>query len=293
MGDLNVKLAQKWLFEGARLPIPITITGPVDDLGGGSYNMKGLRCLYALLGGLPDGEQRMLAYYKLERESGHTNGEILTDSHAQLYYSIHGQALRYALQHASTNQLVNQIAANALRWLRNQYYILSLCEIPGAPITESPWTPGARDAKDGEVVMQPNEIHGKFLAAVRGQKFRGKDNQYDHGVWVIKSLPEPIRAQIRERPDTPPAVLGDLSICRWDDGRYWAVFGSLPVSEGGVRAAGWNGTTRWAEREHYTEQLAAYPDVKTADIVVNFPLPATRPDPINRSKPKPKKGERP
>lgn len=282
MSGINVKVAQKWLYEGAHSPLPFRIEGPVDDLGGGSWNMQGLRAVLALLSGQEDGEERMLAYCRKEALVGHSGGESLTDSHAQLYYSLWSHALKYGLTNNSDS--ATKIYDAALRWLRNQFYILSLCEIPGAPITESPWTPGARDAKDGEVVMKPNEIHGKFLAAVRGQKFRGKDNQYDHGVWVIKSLPETVRAKIRERPEQPPEVQGKLTICRWEpQGIYYAAFKTLPAVEGGVQVAGWDGTVRWAERVFSPDQLIehGYPHSDTADIQVVFPLPsgANRPQP--------------
>lgn len=275
MSGINVKVAQKWLYQGAHSPLPFRIEGPVDDLGGGSWNMQGLRAVLALVSEQEDGEDRMLAYCRKEALVGHTGGEILTDSHAQLYYSLWSHALKYGLAHNSDP--ATRIYEAALRWLRNQFYILSLCEIPGAPITESPWTPGARDAKDGEVVMKANEIHGKFLAAVRGQKFRGKNNQYDQGVWIIKSLPETVRAKIRERPEQPPEVQGKLTICRWDSrgGIYYAAFETLPAVEGGVQVAGWDGQTRWAERIYHPDQLVehGYPAANTADIRVVFPLP--------------------
>lgn len=283
---IDVKKAQEWLYDlkldsegypvvGVKTPFKYDGVSPTD-YNRGSRNMK---LGYSLIGYIvnePNGRQRLINF--LENNDGHCGGEALTVTHIQLYYSFWAWAVKIALIR-SDEKILNM----ALECLQTEFFILSLCEVPRNAFSSndefrenSPWTPGARNVfrdktTNEKTVKASREIRHQFMEAIRDGKIKqGKNNQTDQGVWILSALPEIIRKRIATKPRDYPKVQGSLKIRKWSNGFFYAVFKTLPVREGGVRAAGWNGKL-WVERKDYEGYLAEYP--QETSILVQFPNP--------------------
>lgn len=257
---INVKLAMKWLlgrmFEGSAEPVPFAYNDDPDHRGGGSENMKLLYAACGWIGGAPAGRERLVRWYKTEQ--GHGGGEPLTVSHCQLHIGGHGAiALRADIM--SDAELLDR----SLNWLRIEYALLSACEVDGEP-----WTPGARGVHKGKVVAE-NPTRGKFLKVVRNGKVPGKLNQYDLGAWCVARLPADARSIIAKPLVVMPKIQGGFMAARFADGRFWAALPNLPMKEGGVRAAGYDGNEKWVDREYAIDRIASYHGTATDAIVLD------------------------
>lgn len=254
---INVKVAMRYLLsklllsEEAELPFEYG-TDP-GHFGGGSENMKLLYAVCGYVGRATQGRERLIEWYASEK--GHGGGEPLTVTHAQLHLGGHAAAALNSFDRADSELL--ELARD---WLRVEYSLLTACEVDGEP-----WTPGARSVLRGQVVAE-NSVRGKFVAAVRRGRVRGRRNQYDLGPWCVVDLPAGVRRKIASPPQKLPAMQGGLEINRFEDGRFWASFASLPLRGGGVRAAGFDGSEKWVEREGAQDRIAEYPGSPTLEI---------------------------
>ena len=267
---IHVQTAMGWLLsrllEDSSDPVPFAYEGAGPHrFGGGSQNMKLLYAVVGYVGGAEDGRQRLLNYYRTEDQDGHGGGEILTVSHDQLHLGGHAAAALHAPRKGDA-----AVLDCAVSWLQVRYALLTACALDGEP-----WTAGARGVQREKVVGE-NKARGAFLAAIGEGKKPRKTDQFFLGALAAAALPSEIRERIAKPPREWPSMQGGLEIKRWADGRFYCRFESLPLKGGGVRAAGFDGTEKWIEREGMPpERLAAYPEDAPA-LTIRAELPRGR-----------------